>query len=271
MTILVTGGTGLVGSRLLQRLVAAGIDCRALVRSGKQVPDGVVPVEGDILEPESLARALVGVSAVVHLAAVLRTPDEDDIWKVNLDGTRNLIAAAQQHAPGARIIMASTGLVYDDGGTHPARESDPTNPTAAYPASKVAAERELRESGLTWSVLRFAFVYGDADGHLASLPHLVPRFGWHPALSLSLIHQRDIAVAIELAVTGAFDGHIVNITDDAPTTVFEIAELVGSPLPESAEPLSSPWTGRLDGTLARSLGFQPTVSTLYQAIREGTL
>ena len=56
MTILVTGGTGLVGSRLLKRLVDAGVECRALVRSGKELPAGVVPVDGDILDPNSLAK-----------------------------------------------------------------------------------------------------------------------------------------------------------------------------------------------------------------------
>lgn len=91
MTILVTGGTGLVGSRLLKRLVEAGVECRALVRAGKKLPAGVTPVEGDILDPASLAKAVKGVSAIVHLAAVLRTPDTDLIWRVNLEGTRSLM------------------------------------------------------------------------------------------------------------------------------------------------------------------------------------
>ena len=49
MTILVTGGTGLVGSRLLKPLVQAGVECRALVRASKELPAGVTPVEGDVL------------------------------------------------------------------------------------------------------------------------------------------------------------------------------------------------------------------------------
>src|SRR4051794_11008910 len=114
MTILVTGGTGLVGTRLLPRLVEAGIDCRALVRVGKAVPSGVTAVVGDILDPASLAEAVKGVEAIIHLAAVLRTPEPEQIWKVNLDGTRNLIAAAREHAANARFIMASTGLVYNE-------------------------------------------------------------------------------------------------------------------------------------------------------------
>src|SRR5580658_5337518 len=77
MTILVTGGTGLVGSRLLRRFVDAGVDCRALVRPAKKVPAGATPVEGDLFDSDSLKRAVEGVSAIVHLAAVFRTHNED--------------------------------------------------------------------------------------------------------------------------------------------------------------------------------------------------
>ena len=69
MTILITGGTGLVGSRLLRRFVDAGVDCRALVRPGKEVPAGATPVEGDLLEADSLKQAVEGVSAIVILPA----------------------------------------------------------------------------------------------------------------------------------------------------------------------------------------------------------
>jgi len=170
MTILITGGTGLVGSRLLRRFVDAGVDCRALIRSGKEVPAGAMRVEGDLLDADSLKQAVEGVSAIVHLAAVFRTLNDDDIWRANLDGTKNLIAAAKANAPQARFVMASTGLVYDQGASRPGLEDDATNPKLAYPASKIAAENELRNSGLNWSILRLGFVYGDGDGHLAAVP-----------------------------------------------------------------------------------------------------
>jgi len=271
MTILVTGGTGLVGSRLLQRFVDTGVDCRALVRPGKEVPVGVMRVEGDLLDPTTLRPALEGVSAIVHLAAVFRTQNDDDIWRANLDGTKNLIAAAKLYAPEARFVMASTGLVYDANATHPGLEEDATHPTLAYPASKIAAESELRGSGLNWSILRLAFVYGDGDGHLASVPPIVERFKWHPAKTFSLVHQRDVAGAVELALTGAMDGLVVNICDDAPASLYEMASLVGSSIEASAEPLSDPWMGRMNGARLRGLGFQPTVPTVYQAARQGIL
>jgi nucleoside-diphosphate-sugar epimerase len=255
----------------LRRLVDAGVDCRALVRPGKEVPAGATPVEGDLLEADSLKQAVAGVSAIVHLAAVFRTHSEDDIWRANFDGTKNLIAAAKAHAPQVRFVMASTGLVYDAEASHPGVEDDATNPKLAYPASKIAAENELRNSGLNWSILRLSFVYGDGDGHLAAVPKVAARFKWHPAKAFSLVHQRDVARAVELALTGVMDGRIVNIVDDAPTTLYEIASLVGSPIERSADPLTDPWMGRMDGSRSRSLGFQPTIRTVYQAMQQGIL
>jgi nucleoside-diphosphate-sugar epimerase len=228
-------------------------------------------VAGDILDPSTLWEAVRGVSAIVHLAAVFRSPDSDLIWRSNLEGTRNLIAAVQADAPGARLIMASTSNVYNRNSPQPARETDTVEPKQAYPASKISAEKLLRESGLTWSITRFPFVYGDGDGHLEMLPKHLAAFGFHPANRMSTIHHRDIATAMKLALAGAFDGRIVNISDEAPTTVFELAALVGHKMELSAEALTNPWYLHVDASLARNLGFKPTVRTVHQAVQEQIL
>jgi nucleoside-diphosphate-sugar epimerase len=270
-SILLTGATGLVGSRLLPRLLDAGHDCRALLRGDAELLPGATAVRGDLADPGTLAPAVEGVEAVVHLAALFRTEDEDAIWRANRDGTRNLIAAVQAHAPGARLIMASTGNVYNNDQPRPGRESDECAPTAAYPASKIAAERLLRDSGLTWAILRLPFVYGDGDGHLAMMPAMAPRFGLHPAHTYSVAHHRDIMTAVDLALSGTTDGRTVNIADDAPVTVLQMTELAGAPIDGSAEPLTNPWAGRMDTTLAHQLGFRPTVPTIHAAARDGIL
>jgi len=269
--VLLTGATGLVGSRLLPRLAEAGLDCRALVRSDIDLPPNATAVRGDLEDPDSLPQALVNAEAIVHLAALFRTDDEDAIWRANRDGTRNLIAAAEAHAAGARFIMASTGNVYNPDTPRPSRESDSCTPSAAYPASKLAAEELLRNSTLTWSILRLPFVYGDGDGHLAMIPTLAPRFGLHPAHTYSVAHHRDIMTAVDIALSGAMDRRIVNITDDRPITVYEMAELAGNPLEGSTEPLANPWSGRMDPSLAHELGFRPTVPTIYAAAHAGIL
>lgn len=270
-TILLTGASGLVGARLLPRLARSGLECRALVRGDVELPAGVTRVRGDLLDAASLREAVEGVTAVVHLAALFRTGDESAIWRANLDGTRTLIDAVAAHAPEARLIMTSTGNVYDANATRPGREDDTPAPTAAYPASKLAAEALLRESGLTWCVLRLPFVYGDGDGHLASMSALVPRFGLHPAHTYSVMHHRDVATAVALALSGAMDGRIVNVCDDAPVTVLEMVELAGDRLEGSAEPLTNPWAGRMNSTLASQLGFRPTIPTIHAAARDGRL
>lgn len=116
--------------------------------------------------------------------------------------------------------MSSTGNVYDANASRPALETDACSPTAAYPASKVAAEQLLRDSGLTWAVLRLPFVYGEGDGHLASIRALAPQLGLHPAQSYVVAHHKDIAAAVRIALTGVMNGRIVNVTDGAPVTIF---------------------------------------------------
>ncbi len=269
--ILVTGVTGLVGARLLPRLVEAGFDCRVLVREGKDAPAKAMVIPGDLFDTASLVPAVKDVSAIIHLAAVFRSQDTDLIWRSNLDGTRNLIAAAKAHAPNARFILASTAHVYSINNPHPGREDDAVDPQHAYPASKVAAEKELRESGLTWSILRFPFVYGDGDGHLAMLPEHIKAANWHPAMKISTVHHRDIATAVKMALAGAMDKRVVNITDEAPTSIYELVKLVGKTLKSSADPLPNPWYLHADSSLARSLGFQPVVRTVYQALQENIL
>jgi nucleoside-diphosphate-sugar epimerase len=270
-TVLVTGATGLVGSRLLPRLIADGHDCRVLLRQDQSVPAGATTVRGDLNDPSTLPTAVRGVEAVVHLAALFRTGDEAAIWKVNLDGTRNLLEAVTAHASAARFVMASTGNVYNHDQPRPGLESDTCNPTAAYPASKLAAEVLLRDSGLTWSVLRLPFVYGEGDGHLASMPALASRFGLHPAHTYSVAHHRDVAIAVRLALSGALDGRVANVTDDAPVTVFDMVRLVGAPIDGSAEPLANPWAGRMDSSLLRGLGFRPSIATIWEASAHGIL
>ncbi|GJE27917.1 NAD-dependent epimerase/dehydratase family protein [Methylobacterium organophilum] len=271
MTILLTGATGLVGARLLPRLLDAGLDCRALIRGSGYTQAGATTVLGDLFADASLVDAVQGITAVVHLAASFRTLDTDLVWRSNLDGTRNLVAAVRINAPEARFIMASTTNVYGANSVHPGREEDTVAPEAAYPASKLAAEQTLRDSGLNWSILRLGFVYGDGDGHLEDLPKHVPRFGWHPAQRMSTVHHRDVATAVLIALRGGMDRRTVNIVDDAPLSIYELVTLAGGNMEPSAALLENPWNMQADGTLARSLGFQPVVRTIYQAVAQGLL
>ena len=88
---------------------------------------------------------------------------------------------------------------------------------------------------------------------------------------MSLLHHRDVATAINLALNGVMDGYTVNIMDEAPTSIYELSKIIGVPIDTSSEPLVNPWFGIMDGSLARTLGFKPIVRTVHQAAQEGAL
>ena len=174
----------------------------------------------------------------------------------------------RDHAPAARVILASTSNVYGANSAHPGREDDGIDPKHAYPASKVAAEKALGDSGLNWAILRFPLRLrrsGRPSGRTAK--HAVAG-KWHPAKRISTIHHRDIATAIRPALDGLSDGRIVNISDEALSSIFELAALVGEKLESSVEPLETPRHLHVDASLARNLGFRPSVRTVYQAVQD---
>lgn len=80
-----------------------------------------------------------------------------------------------------------------------------------------------------------------------------------------MVHHVDIGTAMRLAFSGALDGRIVNIGDDAPTSLHELVELTEASVAPVSEPLACPWRLHMDVSLARRLGFQPVVRTVHQA------
>src|ERR1700735_57753 len=114
MTTLVTGATGFVGSHVARQLVSAGQSVRALVRrrSNLEALAGLdlEYFEGDLRDAGSLERAMRGVRRVFHVAADYRlwTPRPEEIYENNVEGTRKLLAAAQDAGRGG-LVYTSTG------------------------------------------------------------------------------------------------------------------------------------------------------------------
>src|ERR1044071_7333674 len=107
---LVTGASGFLGWHVARVLVERGHRVRALARSGSRV-DGldVEPVTGDLRDPASLARAVAGCGLLFHVAADYRlwAPDPTELYRSNVDGTRNLLEAARR-AGVERVVYTST-------------------------------------------------------------------------------------------------------------------------------------------------------------------
>jgi len=271
MNILITGATGKVGSRLAKRLAARGHRVRALVRDRARAKamlgEQIELVEGDLLEPSSLAAAVNGVDAVVHCAAFFRGATAEQAHAVNDLGTQHLAHAALA-AKVKRFLFTSTGLVYGPNGGRLARESDECAPIAAYPVSKLAAERFLLAiEGLDVRVLRLPFVYGDGDAHIAEALPMMRTFPRTQRMSLG--HHVDIAQAVALVLDAASPAHrIYNVCDDEAPDNATLFASEGAPPPDGSEPdRARAFEAIMDGRQIREdLGFKPTYPRLADAL-----
>src|SRR6478752_4868357 len=237
MKVLVTGATGKVGSRISKRLAQRGDEVRALVRDPNRAAElrdaRIELVTGDLLDAASLVSAVSGVDAVVHCAAFFRGATPEQAHAVNDLGTQHLAHAARA-ASVKRFIFTSTGLVYGPTGGRLAKEDDPCAPTAAYPLSKLAAERFLLTfEGLDVRVLRLPFVYGDGDAHIAEALPMMRAFS--PTQRLSLGHHEDIAQAVALLLDAPSPAHrIYNVVDDEAPTLTQLYASEGQPAPDGS-------------------------------------
>ncbi|MBX7197641.1 MAG: NAD-dependent epimerase/dehydratase family protein [Sandaracinaceae bacterium] len=271
MTILVTGATGKVGSRLVAHLADRGDPVRALARdparAATMLGDRVELVKGDLLDTASLAIAVRGIDAIVHCAAFFRGATPEQAHSVNELGTRNLASAARA-ASVRRFLFTSTGLVYGSTGGRLTDEDAPCAAIDAYPASKRAAERDLLSvDGLDVRVLRLPFVYGDGDPHIAEVVPFMRAFA--PTQRMSVGHHADVAQAVTRLLDAPSPSHrVYNVTDDDAPTLTELFASVGAPPPDG----TGAERGRafdvvLDGRRIRDdLGFRPKFPRLADAV-----
>jgi nucleoside-diphosphate-sugar epimerase len=274
MKILLTGATGKVGSRLVKRLARRGDRVRALVRDRTRAADlredPIELVEGDLLDADSLAAAVRGVEAVVHCAAFFRGATPEQAHAVNDLGTRHLASAARA-ASVKRFLFTSTGLVYGPKGGRLAREDDPCAPTAAYPVTKLAAERFLLATeGLDVRVLRLPFVYGDGDSHIEEAIPMMR--GFPPTQRMSIGHHADVAQAVARLLDAPSPAHrVYNVVDDEAPELAVLFASVGAPPPDGSDAeRARAFDALLDGRRIREdLGFQPKFPRLGDAIGAG--
>jgi len=175
-TAFVTGGTGFLGLNLVEALRNGGWSVTALHRPGAELGEltalGASLVEGDILDPESLRRAMPeGVDAVLHLAASISVwrPLNGVQTRINVEGTRNVVEAAL-HAYCRRFVHVSTLATFGDH-PHPINEETPQTGNASwinYESTKWRAEEEVRKGiakGLPAVIVCPCAIVGPRDRH----------------------------------------------------------------------------------------------------------
>ena len=171
MKALVTGAAGFIGSHVVEELVRAGHEVRAMDLAWAQRnehSDGKIErISGDVTDPEACARAVVGCDGVIHLAAVVADwGPASEFLRVNVGGTQALVRAARQ-AGVRRFVLTSSVGVHRYRGFRDADESLPRDANInAYCLSKIAAEDVVREQSgeMEWSIVRpGTFPFGPRD------------------------------------------------------------------------------------------------------------
>jgi nucleoside-diphosphate-sugar epimerase len=237
--ILVTGGSGFVGSHLASRPATAGAEVRALVRKRGDYPGlgspNITQMEGDFVDPDTAQRACEGMAFVVHSAASIGS-DLADARRVNAQGTAALAAAARE-AGCRRFVQISTISVYDwsqgpsvfdeTGPLKTVEKAYPHTPAASphYGLTKAEAERALQAEmarGLDATILRLGAVLGVHP--TSSWAILVPakiregKVSLAGGSALPWTHVENVGLAMELALANPVAaGRAYNVVDgDVP-------------------------------------------------------
>jgi uncharacterized protein YbjT (DUF2867 family) len=163
MTVLVTGGTGFVGPQVVHALRARSVAVRALVRDRRRASRleawGVELVEGDVSDPVALRAACAGADVVVHLVAIIKG-SRAVFERVMQEGTRNLVAAAEQAGVRRFVLMSALGV------------DERSKDAVPYFAAKWAMEQTVKGSSLEHVIFRPSFVFGKGGGVLPTFVRL---------------------------------------------------------------------------------------------------
>jgi nucleoside-diphosphate-sugar epimerase len=255
--VLITGGAGSVGRVLASRLRQGGrpvrvFDLPVMNYTGLEGADGIEVIKGDITDAATVRRAIDGVAAVIHLAAILPPASERDRAKtftVNVDGTTHIVRALEQLAPQAALVFSSSISTYGDTTQEvpPIPVSHAQHAIDAYAESKIAGEEVLRNSRTAWVILRIA---GIAVPAFQEPPAVWP---FMPDQRVELVHRDDVVTALHQAATAReAHGKTLNI-GGGPTWqmtgrqyVERLYDLLGVPFEEAKFRATPGWVDWYD-------------------------
>lgn len=207
----VTGGTGFIGSHLVERLLAKGYTVRCLVRNTKtagylrDLP--VEIIEGDLFSLSALEKGIEGAHCVYHVAGAVAAKTKEEFFRFNQIGTRNVVETAARINPGLKkfIHISSQTAVGPGSGTTPVNESVVPRPLTTYGKSKLASEEEVLKykEKIPVTILRVSAVYGPRD--TATFDYFKSAYRGLELLIgfketyVSLVHSTDLVTGIILA------------------------------------------------------------------------
>lgn len=252
--ILVTGADGFIGSHLVEQLVSAGFDVRALVQynsfsswgwlDDSPVRDEIEVVMGDVRDPGQMRKVVEGVHTVYHLASLIAIPYSyqapSSYVDTNVQGTLNVMQAALD-AGVARIIHTSTSEVYGTARYVPINEEHPLQAQSPYSASKIGADAIAfsyhSSFGLPVTIARPFNTYGPRQSARAVIPTVITQLlTGKTSLKLGSLHPtRDFNYVLDtckgfmsLAACGEAVGKTINIGSGSEISIGDTVRLIAS-------------------------------------------
>ncbi|HIH39489.1 TPA: SDR family NAD(P)-dependent oxidoreductase [Candidatus Woesearchaeota archaeon] len=289
--VLITGGSGFIGSHLTRELVKMGNNVTVfdnLFRSDNNSLKDLIEskkikfIKGDVRDEQAVDSAVKGMDYVFHLAAVcinysVKFPKES--LEINLMGSENVFRAALKRKV-KRIIFSSSASVYGDPKVLPMKEDSELKPVTPYCLAKLASEHLLKfygRSGLNYNILRYFNVYGvgqKADAYYTSVISLfikrilssqAPVIDGEGKQSMDFVNVKDIVQANVLAMNSETESEIYNVGTGISTTIADLADILIKSLKVDVKPEFNKRDvivseRRADISKIQKIGFKVTVS-----------
>ncbi len=291
--IVITGGSGFIGTHLSELLAEQGHTVRIIDISPPPLGSKAEFVRASVLDPGRLEKLFAGAEAVAHLAALIDVQasiaDPASDFQINAVGTLNVLEAARR-AGVEKVAFASSAAVYGNPEEIPVPESHPTEPLSPYGASKLSAERLVvlynRLYSMQNAALRLFNVYGRGQTPVSPYSGVITKFasalagGNQPLIygngkqTRDFVHVDDVANAFLLAIESQGFCSPINIGSGVETTVLE---LLGKMCYFSGKEMGPKFMPARDGEIMRSvanislakkmLGYSPKIA-LGQGLKE---
>jgi nucleoside-diphosphate-sugar epimerase len=237
MKVLLTGGSGFLGSHIAEQLSASGYSVRALVRPTSDTRDllslkNVELFDAPLEDSQALQSAMAGVTHVIHSAGLVKARSPEDFHRVNAQGTQRLLEAAKQNPELQRFVLVSSLAVAGpslDG--LPVVSLGEPSPVTHYGRSKLAAERAAlaHKDQVPLTIIRPPFIYGPRDRECFAFFKAV-KLGVFPYMgtlqrNLSAIYATDCAAACVAALSAPSPSGTVYFVEDGQTQT--LGQLIG--------------------------------------------
>jgi len=242
MKVLVTGGSGFIGSHVVDKLRDKGVDVRVYDMVMPTFRDDIEYYQGSLLDRTALGMAMGGIDIVFHLGAIadVKAVYEKPIYSesINTQGTINVLEASKDRGV-IKLVYGSTTWVYSDVDKDFVDESTPLHsPSHLYTATKIASEYYCQTYyklyGLKTTILRYGIPYGPRARGEAVIPIFVRKALNNEPLTIAgdgsqfrnFVYVEDLANGNVLGARKIADNKIYNLEGDVKISIKDIAETI---------------------------------------------